>query len=180
MVRQRVDLAISSYTAYSDGQIDNGTAARLELWKVSFRLLEESPFVGIKPRSLNSKLTAMKESGAINDLVMNEGMAEMHSEIASRMAKYGALGLLMALAPILVLGWFGCNALNAETHIARGAARMVLCLFICFYIFGLTVEVFNIKMVAAFYGLTIASLFGIALGATCNKTPTFSSQKESA
>lgn len=170
MVRQRVDLAFSNYASYSNGHIDNGTAARLELWKVSIQLAKDSPSVGIQPGSLNSKLTAMRDAGTINNLVLDEGMAEMHSEIAARMAKYGMLGLVMALASVVILGWLSYKPMKKENQMARGAAQMGMCLVVGFFIFGLTVEVFNIKMVAAFYGLTTVSLFGIAHHITNNKS----------
>jgi hypothetical protein len=41
---------------------------------------------------------------------------------------------------------------------------MGLCLTLGFLIFGLTAELFNIKMIASFYGLTVAALLA---GATC-------------
>jgi len=156
IVHKRVALAISNLEAYSSGKVNNGTAARLELWKVAFRLMAENPVVGIEPGSLDARLTALSKAGVINDRVMKEGKAEMHSEIAARMAKYGVLGCLSALAVFLIPAWLFYQSLASTNRQSAGAAQIGLCVAVGFFVFGLTVEVFNIKMVAAFYGLTIA------------------------
>lgn len=158
IVRERVDLAFANLASYSDGQVNNGTAARLELWKVAFLLSKENSLIGIETGSLNEKLGALHNEGVINDLVLKEGMAEMHSEIASRMAKYGMFGATSAIIVLLIPGWLFYKSLNSTNQAITGGARMGLLLVSGFFIFGLTVEVFNIKMVAAFYSLTVALL----------------------
>jgi O-antigen ligase len=162
MVQRRVDLVFKNLAAYSQGKVNNGTAARLELWKVSFLLLKEHPTAGIEAGSLAGELTKLRDSGIINDRVLREGIAEMHSEIAARMAKYGLFGLLSALSVYFVPMWLFARSAKSGNRLESGAGKMGVCLTLGFFVFGLTVETFNIKMVAAFYGLTVGILLAAA------------------
>lgn len=162
IVHKRVDLAVDNLAAYSKGKGNNGTAARIELWKASLRLLRENPVVGIEHNSLVQEMTRMRDAGLINDLTLREATAEMHSELAARMAKYGMLGLLGALAVIFAPLWMFYRRMGASNHVVAVAAKMGVGFVVGFFIFGLTVEVFNIKMVAAFYALTMAVLLALA------------------
>lgn len=158
VVQRRVDLALSNLNAYAENQINNGTAARLELWRVSFHLLKTNPIVGIEPGSLPKELVQLNNASEINEKVLQEGLAEMHSEVAARMAKYGGLGLLSALAVCALPLWLFSRSTSSANRVEKGAARMGIVVTLSFLVFGLTVEVFNIKMVAAFYSLTVAAL----------------------
>lgn len=162
MVHQRVDRAISNVYSYTSGQVDSGTAVRLELWKASFHVFMQHPFFGAGTEGFKHALSAMHEQGLINELVMVEGISEAHSEIAGNMARYGALGLVSILALYLVPIWNFGKFLRSNSSLSAGAARMGICVAVSFLIFGLTVETFNFKMVAALYSFTIAVLLAVA------------------
>jgi O-antigen ligase len=121
-------------------------------------MLKENPVLGIEPGSIDARLTELRDKKVINDWVLYVGKAEMHSEMAARMAKYGLLGIISALAVCFVPGWLFYRALRSANHGATVAARMGLGVVTAFFIFGLTLENYNIKMVAAFYSLTVAVL----------------------
>lgn len=169
IVQQRVDLTFSSVDSYLSGKVKDGTAARIELWRVALSLLGKHPLTGIEQGSLPEMLQQMHDRGEINNLVLIEGRAEMHSEMAARMAKYGILGLLSAIFILAVPGWMFIRSMKSEDRIARMAARMGLALILSLFIFGLTVEIFNIKMMAAFYALTMAVLMALARPPTTSK-----------
>jgi O-antigen ligase len=59
----------------------------------------------------------------------------------------------------MVILWRSLNARDAQTKVA---GLMGMALVSGFFIFGLTVEIFNLKMTAAFYALTLAVLMAAA------------------
>lgn len=164
MIQQRVDRAISNLVSYFNGNIDSGTAARLELWKASFYIFSENPFFGAGPEGFKEILIMLYDKGIITELVVIEGKAEAHSEIAGNLARYGALGLISILSLYLVPIWLFVKHIHSDSCKIAVAARMGICTSVAFFIFGLTVETFNIKMVAAFYSLTIAVLLAVVTG----------------
>lgn len=162
IVQKRVDLALSNFESYRAGKVENGTAARIELWRVAISLAMRYPVAGIEQGKLPEKLQRMRDAGEINDLVLENGKAEMHSEIAARMAKYGGAGLLSAILVLTIPYWMFLRRMNYRDRLAKGAARMGVMLMLSLFLFGLTVEIFNIKMLAAFYALTISLLMALA------------------
>lgn len=161
MVHQRVDRAISNLHSYEAGQVDSGTAARLELWKASYYMFTQRPLFGVGPVGFKQMLTNLHDRGIINELVVTEGNAEAHSEIAGNLARYGAAGLISILALYFAPIWSFRKFLHSDSLLSAGAARMGICVAVSFLIFGLTVETFDLKMVAAIYSLTISVLFAI-------------------
>lgn len=186
VIHSRVNLALTQLTSYAagemrsgigdgkgdlppvdckcttPGELRSGTAARLELWKAAFHLFKENPVLGIEPGSIDAKLDELGNAGIINDWVVYVGKAEMHSEIVARVAKYGLLGLISALAVSLIPAWLFLRALTTADRARKAAARMGLSVAVAFLIMGLTLENYNIKMVAAFYSLTIAILLAVS------------------
>ncbi len=162
MVQQRVDRAIANLHSYAAGGVDSGTAARLELWKASYYMFTQRPWFGVGTEGFKQMLTTMHEQGRIAELVMVEGKMEAHSEIAANLARYGAVGLVAILMLYLVPIWNFAKFLRSKNGLSAGAARMGICVAVSFLVFGLTVETFNLKVVAAFYSFTIAVLLAVA------------------
>jgi len=163
IIHLRTSIAFKQVVAYASDKTSGATGSRLDLWKASFHLLKENPIIGIKPGSIDSALTELRDAGVISEQALYVGKAEMHSEVAARLAKYGLMGLIAVLAVSLVPGWLFYRALRTSEPRAVGAARMGLCVVTAFFIFGLTLENYNIKMVAAFYSLTVAVLLSAAM-----------------
>lgn len=174
VVQYRINWFISNLDGYAGKHVDSGTAARVELWKAALKLAKDNPIVGIEPESINDRLTELHEAGEINSWVLYVGKAEMHSEVAARVARYGLLGVFALLAASLLPGWLFYRELALSDRTANGAARMGLSVVVAFFIFGLTLENYNIKMVAAFYSLTVA----ILLAATTMRTSPISEEDD--
>ena len=162
LVGHRLDLVISNLQEYMAGRVNSGTAARLELWKASYYMFTEQPFFGVGPDGFKQMLVTLHDRGIINELVVIEGTAEAHSEIAGNMARYGLMGLVSILMLYIAPIWGFKKFVYADDRMAAIASRMGICVAVSFFIFGLTVETFDIKMVAAFYSMTIAVLLAIA------------------
>lgn len=158
IVQMRVDRAFANLTSYLGGNVDSGTAARIELWKASFIMFTEHPLFGVGQEGFKQMLAILHDRGIIDEMVMIEGNAEAHSEIAGNLARYGLVGLISILSLYLVPAYLFLTSRDSDCATIRRSARMGICFTLAFFIFGLTVEIFNIKMVASFYALTVAVL----------------------
>ncbi|MNC89403.1 hypothetical protein D3C83_53370 [compost metagenome] len=89
-------------------------------------------------------------------------IAEVHNQILSYAVKYGTFGLLSILAVYFVPLVLFVQAAGSSAGPARMAGGMGICLVGGFFIFGLSVEIFNLKNTVTFYSLTLASLLALA------------------
>jgi O-antigen ligase len=78
------------------------------------------------------------------------------------MTDYGIVGGLAVLAIYVVPGVIFWKRLGAQSIAARRAALMGQTFVVAFWIFGLTVETFDLKMTVSFYATVIAVLAAIA------------------
>ena len=92
--------------------------------------------------------------------------AEVHSEIFAKGAETGIFGLLSLLSIYIVPTAIFWQIAQTSTQQTRRASFMGICLVAGFFIFGLTAEIFNLKMTASFFAMTLA----ILMAAATNKT----------
>ena len=90
------------------------------------------------------------------------GRGEVHNEILAKTVNLGIFGLLSILSVFAVPLIIFIRSARSSFAQARTAAYMGICLVTGFFIFGLSVEIFNLKMTAAFYSLTVAVLLAAA------------------
>jgi len=100
----------------------------------------------------------LSRSGIITPLAAELGLAEVHNQILSYSVKYGVFGLISGIAIYLVPFVIFTQSLRFSVGEKRVAGLMGICLVTGFFIFGLTVEIFNLKNTITFYSLTLASL----------------------
>jgi O-antigen ligase len=86
----------------------------------------------------------------------------VHNEILAQMVRFGIFGLLSILAVYLVPLLYLWRLAKSNLQPQRTAAIMGMILILGFFTFGLTVEIFNLKMTIAFFSLTLAVLFAAA------------------
>jgi O-antigen ligase len=67
------------------------------------------------------------------------------------------------LAVYLVPALLFARATRSPNKVRQAAGRLGLCLVIGFFVFGLTIEIFSLKMVAMFYSFMVAVLLAGAL-----------------
>ena len=166
VIHTRVGEINTDLTAFSQGNTDTSLGVRLQLWKAALHLFRENPIFGVGPNGFAPMLPTLSQSGLITKMAANIGQGEVHNLIFANMARLGIFGLLSALAIFFVPLVIFMKATKSDSSIKKNAALMGICLVLGFFVFTLSVETFNLKMVAAFYSLTLAVLLAIATNKT--------------
>lgn len=161
-VHNRIDYIFIDLADFSHGQADSSIGIRLQLWKAALHLFAENPLFGVGPDGFAAAATTLSQSGFITREAARLGQGEVHSQILAYMAGLGIPGLIAILSLYFAPMWLGWKATRSDSTTRRIAGQMVVCLTLGFFIFGLTVETFNIKMIVSFYSLTLAVLLAIA------------------
>jgi len=112
----------------------------------------------------------MLDSGLITKAAAVNGQGEVHSYYFATLARFGMAGLVSALLLFCIPLWMFYKATNSHYNFHRVAARMGLALALGFVVFCVTVEMFNLKMVATFYGVTLAVLLAAATNRRVEET----------
>jgi O-antigen ligase len=162
LILQRALEVESDLAAFARGNKDTSLGLRMQILQVVAHILQENPLFGAGPQGYKATLSALAQAGTITGAAVNLGTAEVHNQILSYAVKYGLPGLLSGLAIHLVPLVIFVRARNTADAEARTAALMGICLVTGFFIFGLSVEILNLKHTVTFYSLTLAVLLGAA------------------
>ncbi|MFA6204542.1 MAG: O-antigen ligase family protein, partial [Gallionella sp.] len=183
VVRQRVYDTAAEISAIATGGFDSSFGLRIQLWVAGFHMFIDNPIFGVGPGEFFSTMDKLYLSGAISSVPQSIYGTEVHNYFVANAAELGVLGLVSAISIFLVPLKMFVDAAKSRIEAERIAARAGICLVISFFMFCLTAEMFNIKMVASFYGLSVAVLLGSTFaarnisaktsaigGASCNTT----------
>ena len=160
--RQRLGLIYSDLALFTTGNVDTSIGIRLQLWKAALHLIAENPIFGVGADGFGRAMDTLSASGFITSVAASYGKGEVHSEILAHTVRFGIFGLFSILAIYFVPFVLFLRAARSGAHQQKTAAMMGMCLTLGFFVFGLTVETFNLKMTAAFYSLTVAILLAAA------------------
>lgn len=161
-IRSRIDLIYTDLLAFNSGNLDTSIGIRLQLWKAALHLFWENPFFGVGADGFKAAMQELVSSGYITPTAGEFGGAEVHNEILAHLVRFGIFGLISILLVYLVPLFLFLRLARTQLQPKRTAAVMGVFLVAGFFIFGLTVEIFNLKMTIAFFSLTLAVLFAIA------------------
>ena len=164
-IRQRLGMIYSDFALFAAGNADTSIGIRFQLWKAAFHLIAENPVFGVGADGFGRAMDMLGTSGFITPAAAFYGKGEVHNEILAQTVRFGIFGLLSILAIYFVPLFLFLRAAQSGTHQQDIAAIMGVCLTLGFFVFGLSVETFNLKMTAAFYSMTVAVL----LAATARK-----------
>jgi len=171
-IQFRIDSIFHDLNAFSNGNKDTSLGIRLQQWQAAIHLFLENPLFGVSPGGIPQAMPALIQQGLLTpEAARMMSAAEVHSEIFAKGAETGIFGLLSLLSIYIIPTVIFWRTAQTSTPQARRASFMGICLVAGFFIFGLTAEIFNLKMTAAFFALTLAVL----MAAATNKT----SQQES-
>jgi O-antigen ligase len=161
-IHNRVSQAINNLHAFDHGNENTSIGIRFQLWKAAWLIFIEHPVFGVGMGGFKALMTPMQQMGELTPLAADFGRQEVHSEILSRLSQLGLVGLTAILAVYAVPAWLFWRRIATHQLACRAAARMGIALICGFFVFGLTVETFDLTMTAAFYALTTAVLLAAA------------------
>lgn len=168
-VRERLFSVWSDIVQYSRGHKDTSTGIRLQLYEVALRLTWQYPVFGAGPNGFAHAMPMLQRSGVITPTAALYGHGETHNQLLAYTANYGFVGGLAGIAIHLFPGWFFARRLAAPANPVRRTALLGLTFVVSFFIFGLTVETFDLKMVASYYSAVVAILVGILISPAASR-----------
>lgn len=161
-IHQRLWMIYSDLSLFSSGHENTSIGIRLQLWNAAFHLIAQNPVFGVGAAGFANAMDGLSASGFITPVAAGLGKGEVHNEILAHTVRFGIFGLASILAVYFVPFAIFLRAARSKIHQQNVAAMMGMCVTLGFFVFGLTVETFDLKMTAAFYSLTVAVLLAIA------------------
>ncbi len=163
IIQHRMDLIYQNLEDFQRGNSDTSIGIRLQLWHAAWYLFSENPIFGVGPGGFAQMMTPLSNNGMLTPIAASYGRGEVHNEILAKSSELGIFGLLSLMSIYAVPLIIFINATRSSISFERSAAFMGICLVAGFFIFGLTVEIFNLKMTVSFYSLTIAVLLAASI-----------------
>ncbi len=161
-VRERLFQVWSDLAQYAHGNRDTSTGVRLQLYKAALMLMRDHLVFGLGPNGFAGNMQALANAGELTPLAAQFGHGETHNQLLAYAANYGIIGGLAGIAVHLVPCVLFAKCLKAPSAAMRRAALMGLTFVVSFWVFGLSVETFDLKMVASFYAAVVAMFCAIA------------------
>ena len=141
---------------------DTSIALRLQIWRAALHVFAKNPIFGVGPDEFATLAPTLGNDGYLTPTGVEMAKAEVHNEILKHATELGIFGMVAILLIYFVpLGLF-LRAVRSPYHTKRRAGILGSCFVVSFVVFGLTVEIFDLKMTATFHSLTIAVFLAIA------------------
>jgi O-antigen ligase len=145
------------------GTSDSSLGIRLQHWQVGVRMFIDNPLFGAGLGSFNHHAEHFVNQGLLTPLAAAYGAGEMHNELLSKLAQTGLIGAIGNFAIYLIPFLIFISRLNDYDLYRQRSAQMGVSVVISFFIFGLTVEIFSLKMTTSFYALIVTIFLAAAL-----------------
>jgi len=162
--QDRVHLLFTDFIGLFHSRMDTSPGFRIQGWKAALIISAQHPLFGVGPDEFKNYLPALRDAGIISATAAEVAVSEVHNEILLRTVSLGIFGLVSILAIYFVPLALFMRRTRAASPYQRQAALMGVCTVVAFLLFGLTVEIFNLKMTATFYSITVAILLAAATG----------------
>lgn len=164
IARRLADASAEVRMYFADGNATTHVGVRLELWKASWMMIVEHPWLGVGRESFHQALNALHEQGRLQQspaLIYSSS----HNDAIHMLATGGVLDfsflLLMYGAPLRLFHGVLCEAEAGAER--RAAALAGITLVVCFIGFGLTDVMFWLMMPKVFYGVMVCMLAAFSL-----------------
>lgn len=168
-IRDRLYMVWTDIVHYSQGQKDTSTGVRLQLYKAAIELTKQYPLFGAGPNGFAGAMQPFRSAGLITPMAAQYGHGETHNQLLAYTANYGIIAGVAGLATHVMPCLLFARYLNAPSRAVRAAALLGLTFVISFFIFGLTVETFDLKMVVSFYSAVVGILVGIVVSPAASR-----------
>jgi O-antigen ligase len=160
--RDRVGDLSSDFMLYKHGQRDTSLGIRLQLYEAAVKIVKSHPLLGLGAHGFRDSMQSFADAGGLTPMAAQFGRGETHNQFFAYLTDYGIVGGLALLSIYMVPGVIFWKRLNAPTGPASRAALMGLTFVVAFWIFGLTVETFDLKTTVSFYATIVAILTALA------------------
>lgn len=160
--RDRISDISSDFMHYRQGQKDTSLGIRLQLYEAAIKVVRREPVLGLGAHGFRDSMQSLAATGLLTPVAAQAGEGETHNQLFAYLTDYGLIGALALLSIYVVPGAIFWKQLNVPTAPARRAALMGLTFVVAFWIFGLTVETFDLKMTVSFYSTVISILAALA------------------
>lgn len=162
-IQQRTSGISRDIAALHNGNADTSLGVRLQLFKSAAVIFVHNPVFGAGPEGFAREMEPLLKAGKISAMAAEGGKGEVHNELLSKAAGLGIFGVLAMLSIYLVPARIFYRAMKSGSIQIRQSGMLGLVFVSSFMVFGLTVEVLNLTMAAAFYSLTVAVLLAACL-----------------
>lgn len=164
-IAKRVDDAVNEVRLYqSQGNASTSVGIRLELWKASWMMISEHPWLGVGREQFHPALLALREQGRLqqSDALI---YSSSHNDLINVLATGGLLDFSLLLVMYGAPLHFFLRRLRRAGASAEGRAAALagMALVVCFFGFGQTDVMFWLMMPKVFYGIMVCMLAGFCL-----------------
>jgi O-antigen ligase len=125
-------------------------------------LMARQPIWGLGSDGFRDSMQALADSGRLTQSAAQFGKGETHDQLLAYTVDYGLIGGVALMAIYVVPGLLFWRCVRAQAPMVGRAGLMGLVFVVSFWIFGLSVETFDLKAPTAFYATVVAVLAGIA------------------
>jgi O-antigen ligase len=181
-VHQRVNESTKDLASYqwNNGKPNdyNSLGARISFIRMAAYLFELKPLGGwgdggyeavINDPALDFSLPETK------NLALRTGF---HNDITANMVRSGVWGLIATLALFLIPAIFFMRNLRSDNKKQRDVAFLALAFISCQFMSSLSMEIFNLRYSASFYGLMIALFSGQIIFYMTQQTPAINGEQK--
>lgn len=150
-VRDRINKVASDIQDYTHGNRDTSVGVRLQLWAAGVRYVQNHPLIGLGGDGYKEHMQELQTDGVLTELATIAGEGEMHNQMLAYAVDYGIFGWLALMmiycVPAALFAYAACSGSATRQRTALLGLSFVL----AFWIFGLTVETFNLKSTTSTY-----------------------------
>jgi O-antigen ligase len=162
VVQDRIHMVWSDFHEYSLGNKDTSVGDRLQIYQAALMLIPRSWVFGLGAEGFCAHMPELVDAGVMTKMAGELGCGETHNEMLAALANYGLVGGVAWAALYIVPGVLFWKRLEAPSASARGAALMGVMFVIAFFVFGWTIETFNLKLTTSYFATVVAILAAIA------------------
>ena len=160
--RGRFDLMAADLGSFFwGGERDTSPGVRLQIWRAALLAFAERPLLGLGGGGFAAAVDGYLASGVLSPLAAEAARAELHNSYLAYAADFGIPGLLAIVSLFAVPAAAFVRRLGSDP-VCRRAALMGLVVVVMYAACAFSVDVFKLKMMAAFYAAATALMAAIA------------------
>ena len=160
--RGRFDLMAADLGSFFwGGERDTSPGVRLQIWRAALLAFAERPLLGLGGGGFAAAVDGYLASGVLSPLAAEAARAELHNSYLAYAADFGIPGLLAIVSLFAVPAAAFARRLGSDP-VCRRAALMGLVVVVMYAACAFSVDVFKLKMMAAFYAAATALMAAIA------------------